>query len=550
MPQVQAPGIDRHRQQADEQGPQDPAPPRVLRLQAPMDDAGGRGRMTLAYHKTLNFAGSPTVWDMINDPSFIRVIRGAVGSGKSTGMCAEIMRLAMCQEPAADGWRYCKAGVVRNTYGELMTTTLATWRSIYPEEVFGPVRHGAPITHHIRIPGDNGNPGIDLLVEFMALDRVKDVKKLLSWEGSVIWFNELREVAKQIFDAATARVGRYPSKAQRGVNCTRAAILGDTNPPDEDHWLYALERDDPEGFAFFDQPPAVLELHEVDWDYRPADVIEAAGTHYVVNPDAENLDNLPEGYYRRMLPGKDLEWIAVYAQGRYGFVADGKPVVPEYRDDLMARDDLPVLEDRPLLMGIDIGGGTLAPAAIVGQLHERGIWLIHLEVCALDMGLERFSTQVVQDVATTFPNRNIDRAWADPAGNQRDPLFEQTIIDHMRHSAGIPTFAAPTNDIRSRITAWRTPMGRLIDGQPGVLLNRQHCRTLRAGLSGRWRYRRMQISGTERFSEKPEKNDYSHPCDAGGYLLLGGGEFRSMKGRDKSMTRPTSHRAKTEFKVF
>jgi hypothetical protein len=225
--------------------------------------------MTLAYHKTLNFAGSPTVWDMINDPSFIRIIRGAVGSGKSTGMCAEIMRLAMCQEPAEDGWRYCKAGVVRNTYGELMTTTLATWRSIYPEEVFGPIRHGAPITHHIRIPGDNGNPGIDLLVEFMALDRVRDVKKLLSWEGSVIWFNELREVAKQIFDAATARVGRYPSKAQRGVNCTRAAILGDTNPPDEDHWLYALERDDPEGFAFFDQPPAVLELHEVDWAYQP-----------------------------------------------------------------------------------------------------------------------------------------------------------------------------------------------------------------------------------------------------------------------------------------
>ena len=93
-----------------------------------------------------------------------------------------------------------------------------------------------------------------------------------------------------MIDAATARVGRYPSKAQRGVNCTRAAILGDTNPPDEDHWLYALEREGPQGYAFFEQPPAVLELHEVDWDYKPADVIEAADTHYVVNPDAENLD--------------------------------------------------------------------------------------------------------------------------------------------------------------------------------------------------------------------------------------------------------------------
>ena len=511
--------------------------------------AANEGRPLTGYHKTLDFSTSPTLWDFLQSRAFVSIVRGSVGSGKSTVCCAKIMKSAMEQEPAPDGWRYTKAAVVRNTYGELATTTVATWRSIFDEEVFGPIRMGAPMTHHIR----NEEGKIDLLVEFLALDKPKDIKKLLSWEGSIIWFNELREMPKQLVDAATARVGRYPSKASRGVECSYAAILGDTNPPDEDHWLHDLEMEWPDEWEFFAQPPSVLTLEEAQASgvaVEDREVIEASNEFFVVNPGAENLSNLPDRYYSRMLPGKDRDWIRVYAQGRYGFVSDGKPVTPEYRDDLMARDDLPVLEDRPLLLGLDIGAGTLAPAAVFGQLHQRGVWLIHHEVASLDMGLERFATQVKQEAAQMFPGRSIERAWADPAGNGRDEVFEVAAIDHMRRRTGIPTFAAPTNNITARIQAWRSPMSRLIDGQPGLLINRR-CSGLRASLSGRWRFRRVEVSGAERYADKPEKNIYSHKPDAGGYMLLGGGEHRENKGQDRNRLRGGGARvAKHDFKIF
>ena len=498
--------------------------------------------------KEINLNHAPTVWNFINDPEFCRIIIGPVGSGKSTGAgCAEIMRLAMMQEPGPDNVRYFKAGIVRNTYGELISTTLKTWRSMFPEELCGRIRYSAPITHQITIAPRGGMPGLNLLVEFIALDKPKDVKRLLSWEGSVIWFNELREIEKPLFDAATARVGRYPSEVQGGVACTRPAIIGDTNPPDEDHWLYEMEMEAPMGYSFFRQPPAVVELTDVDFDYNKGEVIHAAGTSFVVNPDAENLPFLPVGYYQRMLPGKNRDWIRVYAEGKYGYVMDGKPVVPEYDDDMMSRQELPVLEDKPLLIGVDIGGGTLQPAATIAQRHSRGTWLFHAEVVCHDMGLDRFSDAINQTVAELFPGRKIDGGFGDPAGATRDEIFEVAGFQHLR-AKGITVRPAATNSPKARIEAWRTPMGRLIDGQPGLLIHKR-CKVLRSGLSGKWRYRRMQISGSEIYAEAPDKvHPHSDVCDAGGYLLLGGGEDRTMRGR--SANAPQQGNSMVSFDVF
>ena len=34
----------------------------------------------------------------------------------------------------------------------------------------------------------------------------------------------------------------------------------------------------------------------------------------------------------------------------------------------------------------------------------------------------------------------------------------------------------------------------------------------------------MQVSGDEKYTDKPDKNIYSHVCEAAHYLLLGGGQ--------------------------
>mgnify|MGYP003639403363 CR=1 FL=1 len=478
------------------------------------------------FNAEMSLDGSPTLERFMDSDARVRIIKGPVGSGKSVCCCAEIMSLAMQQEPSPDGVRYSKAGIIRNTYGELRTTTLETWKEFFPEENCGPIRYTAPITHHITIPGF-----LDLQVLFVSADRPKDVRKLLSLELSFIWFNEFREMERSIFTAAGDRIGRYPSMKNHGVFATRDCVIADTNPPDEDSWIYDMEMEGPEGFEFFHQPPAVFPEEEIPKGiiYERKDLIQAAGRYYLANPNAENKRNLKPGYYESKIPGKTADWIQVYYESKYGYVADGKPVIPQFDDTLMSRDELPILQDQPLLIGIDIGGGTLSPAAIIGQRHPRGNWLIHAEVICSEMGLENFSREIAYCLNDLFGGRSIDRGWADPAGKNRDPLYETSILQHLR-AKGFPVHEAPTNQIQARVEAISAPMSRFIDSQPGFLVSKR-CKVLRSGLAAKWKYKKIQVVGADKYAQTPDKDEYSHPCDALGYLMLGGGEHQVMKGR-------------------
>ena len=55
---------------------------------------------------------------------FVRGLMGAVGSGKSVACCMEILSRACKQRPNDQGIRKSRWAVVRNTYGELKTTTI------------------------------------------------------------------------------------------------------------------------------------------------------------------------------------------------------------------------------------------------------------------------------------------------------------------------------------------------------------------------------------------------------------------------------------------
>ena len=47
---------------------------------------------------------------------------------------------------------------------------------------------------------------------------------------------------------------------------------------------------------------------------------------------------------------------------------------------------------------------------------------------------------------------------------------------------------------------------------------------LRKGLAGAFKYKRLAVTGEERYHDKRDKNPYSHPCEALEYGLLGEGE--------------------------
>lgn len=452
----------------------------------------------------------PTIGRFLASEAFVRGLRGPVGSGKSTACCYEIMRRSALQRPDAHGVSHARWAVIRNTYPELKTTTIKTWHGLVPAHLGRWVDTGPP-THHLRF--DN----LDLEVMFLALDTPGDVAKLLSLELTGAWINEAREVPKAVLDVLTSRVGRYPSARVGGP--TWFGVIMDTNPPDSDHWWYRLaEEDRPEGFEFFAQPSGLL-------------------------PEAENLPNLPPGYYDRQVAGKSDDWVRVYVRGEYGFVQDGKPVVPEYRDGVHCQ---PFELDRnlPLIVGADFG---LTPAAVIGQRARNGQIRWRHELVTEDMGAKKFAGELRRFLAERLKDFEFDRMVGDPSGDSRSQTDETTVFQILR-SEGLPFVPAATNDFTIRRDAVGHAFSRLIDGEPACIIH-PDCAVLRKGLMGGYRMRRLQVAGAERFEDKPEKNRFSHVCEAQQYGMLALGEGRVVLHRPDRLSR-APQRAVTDYNPF
>lgn len=444
--------------------------------------------------------------------AFVRGIMGPYGSGKSTACVMEIIRRAQQQKPSKDGVRHSRWAVVRNTYPELKTTTIKTWHQWVPPSLGRWVDSGPP-THRI-------NDGkIDLEVIFVSLDRPQDISKLLGMELTGAWIDEAREIPKAILDGLSGRVGRFPSSAMGG--CTWSGIIMSTNPPDTDHWWYRLaEETRPDGFEFFRQPGGLSPFAEnINWLNQTEETLALPLDH---------PDRLARGriYYERQVAGKDPDWVKVYVDGDYGFVMDGKPVYPEYRDNVHCAE-FELSPKVPLQVGFDFG---LTPAAVFGQRMPNGRWLWHSEIVTEDMGTVRFAQEVARTIKSKYANFAFETFTGDPAGDIRAQTDETTPFQILRAN-DIPAQPAPTNDFIKRRESVAMYLNRMVDGQPGLVVHPQ-CRYLRKGMSGGYHYRRLQVVGQERYRDVPDKTIYSHVCEAGQYLMLGAGEARTLIRRE------------------
>lgn len=464
------------------------------------------------------YNASPTLTKFHLSNAFVRGIRGPVGSGKSTGMCWELFSRAQRQARNAQGKRVTRWAVVRNTYRELADTTVKTWLDWFGDESLGKF-NSQDMTHPI-VSGD-----VEMEVMFRALDRPQDVKKVLSLELTGAWVNEAREVPKAVVDALCDRVGRYPAVKDGG--CTWRGVMLDTNSPDSDHWWYR--------FAEHDLRPD--EVLPSNWEFwaQPGGLIERDGK-WVTNPNAENLDNLEEGYYETRAPGKRRDHILVYYANQYGFVQEGKPVYPEYVDAVHCSGTLlEPIKGITIEIGIDFG---LTPAAVLGQRTVRGQMRWIDEVVTENMGAVRFAEALGAHLKANYPGYDF-KFTGDPAGDDRAQTDETTPFQILR-SKGIDAFPAHTNDPTVRREAVANALNRMIDGMPGLIISPK-CKVTRKGMAGGYAYRRMQIAGDERFHDKPDKNKYSHPCEAGQYLMLGAGEGDKVLGVGADWGKPIKY---------
>ena len=512
----------------------------------------------------INYIASPTGSRFHASNKVVRGFMGPVGNGKSVTCINELHRLAVMQEPNCDGIRKTKWAIVRNTYDMLETTTLQTFVQWLPAEICGITLK--PMRGNMSYPLQDGTKVYAKFI-FLALDRPDDVKKLLSLEVTGVFMNESRELPYAVVKGARERIGRYPSQIdgytdvyKNGVllyeapkeldsngnvlfeddgtpkykPCTRKALLMDTNPPEDDHWWYQLAEDG--HLRSNDSKEAKEAVAEIFDFFRGPSPFVKDGEEYIDNPDAENIRFLPGGYkyYRDMLAGNSPDHINVMVMGNYGTVKEGKPVYPQYNDRLYCSEKpLGVIEDLPIGLGWD---GGLTPSCVIGQMTKRGQLRVIAELVSEDMGVRQFARDVVKPfLQRNFYGIEIHHSYIDPAGKGRGEAEAKSAMgilndDYVEDNEdgdiitplnlGFETEPAPTNDPTKRIDAVNSFIIKLVDGEPGYLVSRK-CPMIRKGKIGGYQYKRVQVSGEERFKDKPDKNKYSHPADAEQYMALG-----------------------------
>ncbi|MDR2012002.1 MAG: phage terminase large subunit [Rhodanobacter sp.] len=431
----------------------------------------------------------------------MRLLVGPLGSGKTSAAVVEVLRRAQMQGRGTDGMRRVRVAIIRNTFSELKSTTIKSWEMWCPPQ-YGRLTLGtSPIVHHVQ------TSELDMEVLFVPLDKPEDVRKLLSLELTFAWIDECREIPKEVLDALTGRVGRYPSKLQGG--CTWSGILLTSNPSDTESWLYKLVSDPPEGYAIFRQPSGR-------------------------GPRAENLDNLPANYYQRIAAGKDAEWIKVFIDGEFGFVVEGKLVYPSFRDSVhVPAERIEPLHGIGLVLGADWG---LTPACAILQPWPDGRIVVLDEFVCENSGIVRFAQALAKYMQQHYPDNDVTAAVGDPSGTTRGP-DESTVFEIMNQHTPWRWRPASTNEVTLRIEAVSAALNRMVDGKPGFQLN-PGCGTLRKGFAGGYHFQKIAAGQGTTYHETPRKNQYSHIHDALQYAVIGIGGANVVLNRERRRMRP------------
>jgi hypothetical protein len=99
-------------------------------------------------------------------------------------------------------------------------------------------------------------------------------------------------------------------------------------------------------------------------------------------------------------------------------------------------------------------------------------------------------------------------------------------------SEGVNASPAETNDFIVRRESVVRGLERLIDGKPGLVID-PRCKMLRKAMAGAYHYKRVEVTGAERYQDKPDKGIYSHVAESLQYLCLGAGEGREVIRKPK-----------------
>ena len=141
--------------------------------------------------------------------------------------------------------------------------------------------------------------------------------------------------------------------------------------------------------------------------------------------------------------------------------------------------------------------------------------MILRELWGADISIDEFGDVVKDFSAQNFRGFTFEDV-GDPSGRQRAQTDEKSCMDIL-NTKGIFCRGALTNEFISRREAVTKRLIRSPKGRPLITID-PRCKYLIDGFSGGYRYKETGSTGL--FSERPIKNEYSHPHDALQYAAM------------------------------
>ena len=454
---------------------------------------------------------------------------GPYGSGKTTAMFFKLCHMAKMQAPGKDGIRRTRAVIIRNTRPQLKDTTLVSWNYWFKDGQAGEWRAS---DYNFLLRFDD----VECEVMFRPLDTPDDIARVLSLEVTFALIDEFVQIPKEIIDALSARLGRFPAAKDGGA--TNWGMWGVSNPSVEDNWWFDYLHD--EALVERYTKDGLLGDADAHFMYRKLRGLpDETNIRYYLQPpgngpDAENWENLPgkKDYYVNQAKGKSEAWIKQYIGAEWGFSVAGKPVLATFKPELhIAKSPLMYNPMLPLVIGLD--PGLAGSAMIFGQEDMWGRLLILGELCQSGYGAQRLIDERLRPyLRRRFPDAKIIIA-PDPAANNRAQTDEKSVVDVFKRYYTVKVES--NNRLALRVGSLEYYTTKLTETGPALLIDPTQCPILVRALKGGWRYamdmKRGGIKGDE-----PEDNPYTHPADGAGYLARY--FYRSIERNEKYRSTP------------
>ena len=447
-----------------------------------------------------------------NDRSIVKGMMGGFGSGKSTCCCANIPIYMYTMPPMKDGVRRARGAIIRNTMGELESTTLKTWDSWFNNSDLGIyLGEGKPhiqkkpnlIYNHVYYDV-KGRCELELFC--IGLDLETSKSKLESNEFTFFYINEAQHIPHGVFTHAIGRLGRYPAPDDITEDYY-SFLMFDTNPPNTRHWMYEDfdSKNKIEGNKIFHQPPGLIKTADGKW---------------IDNPHADNFKHLKINYYYNMARANafSAQYIKTTCNGEYGFSKEGKPVYSEYNDDIHSANVVDILDDLPIVIGID-GGST--PAAVVNQCTEWGQLRPIKEFTTHFSSARTLKENHVLPWVLTHCKGYKILIVLDPSMSKTNENIEVSAAEIWEEPGVWDVVLAKSNSISPRIEAQKDFLNKMVDGQPKFLLSRTGCPMLREAMISKYCYVEVRGKNEGTFKDIPDKtHPHSDVADCEQYVAM------------------------------